>query len=710
MNRFHYIFLVSLLTAAYTIGYAQERRELALPVAETAEPAAMAAPVEPDLKKPEEVIGQLLLVEDSADQVLKLLEQMTDKIILRRQDLPVTEISFDSRGALTKREAVLALESLLTLNGVMLTDMGGRFMKAVPATNVNTHVPQMIGGSTLELDPSQQIYAKLFKLDYLNAEQAAAPLVQPMLSQNSSVIPFPKSNALLITDALINLQRIETILGEADAAQDVRESIQFIKLDFVQASEMQERIENLIEGPLRSYLEGNTSVTADERTNQLILITHPGNLDVIMEVIASVDVDAAPLTSSEVFQLRQAKAEEVVPIIEDIISGQKEGREEDAQVARENEQNNQRNNNNNPPTPPVNNTASSSTVEANSSLQFSNFVGLSADERTNSIVAYGTQQDLKTLRELIEKIDIPLPQVLIEALITQVNLNEKQTSGLDEFSLTYNNVTRQITDLVVGTAGGISIASLAQNTSGTPPPGFDFNDTSNFALSSAITPTNTDSDTKTLSAPRIIVSHNEEGIINVSRSQPIITSSLSSGVSDSLNTRSSVEFRDIGIQLSVTPLIGVDGTVQMVIEQTVENVIETVKIDGNDQPVIGKREATSTVSVKDGQIIVLGGLQENTETESNSYFPLIGRLPIVRDILGGSTEDYERSEIIIFIRPTVIKSPTEADRLANEYLDVIEESEEVREYLETNTTGDTYLEGSKFEKDKPLIRLNKPNF
>lgn len=58
----------------------------------------------------------------------------------------------------------------------------------------------------------------------------------------------------------------------------------------------------------------------------------------------------------------------------------------------------------------------------------------------------------------------------------------------------------------------------------------------------------------------------------------------------------------------------------------------------------------------------------------------------------------------------MIKSPTEADRLANEYLDVIEESEEVREYLETNTTGDTYLEGSKFEKDKPLIRLNKPNF
>ena len=88
----------------------------------------------------------------------------------------------------------------------------------------------------------------------------------------------------------------------------------------------------------------------------------------------------------------------------------------------------------------------------------------------------------------------------------------------------------------------------------------------------------------------------------MSRSQPIITSSLSSGISDTLNTRSSVEFRDIGIQLTVTPLIGVDGTVQMVIEQTIENVTGAVKIDGNDQPIIGKREATSTVSVKDGRL------------------------------------------------------------------------------------------------------------
>jgi general secretion pathway protein D len=591
---------------------------------------------------------------------------------------------------MTKREAVLALESLLTLNGIMLTDMGGRFMKAVPASNVSSQVPIMLAGSALGLDASQQIYAKLFKLDYLNAVEAGAPLVQNLVSQNSSVLPFPKSNALLITDALVNLQRIETILKDADRAQVVREEIKFIKLDFVQATEMQERIENLIQGPLKSYLEGNTSVTADERTNQLILITPPGNLAIIMDVIQSVDVDAAPLTASEVFQLRQAKAEEVVPIIEDIISGQKEGREEDAQVARENERANNANNrgNNNAPAVAVNApTPSAGFIEANSSLQFSNFVGLAADERTNSIVAYGTQQDLKTLKELIEKIDIPLPQVLIEAIITQVTLNEKQTSGLESFDFVYEGATNTFTDIATGTAGGISFSG------GT----ISMDNPSGFSLTTDITPTNTDSDTRVLSAPRIVVSHNEEGIINVSRSQPIITASTTSGVSTNLNTRSAVEYRDIGIKLTVTPLIGADGTVQMVIEQTVENVIENISIDGNDQPIIGVREATSTISVKDREIIVLGGLQENTNTDSNNYFPIFGRLPIIRSIFGTSTDDYERTEIIIFIRPTVLNKPEEAEALAEEYIENASEKEVIKTYLDEDTTGDLYLEGSKFE-------------
>ena len=701
MLRFISIISLSALFILASQGYAQDTdgsraRALASP---TVLPKGMITPAEPELEEPEAVVGEIMLVDDTANQVLVLLEQLTDKIILRRQDLPVSKFNFNSRGAMTKREAVLALESLLTLNGIMLTDMGGRFMKAVPATNVNSQVPIMLAGSSLELDASQQIYAKLFKLDYLNAVEAGAPLVQNLVSQNSSVLPFPKSNALLITDALVNIQRIETIFKDADRAQVIREEIKFIKLDFVQAVEMQERIENLIQGPLKSYLEGNTSVTADERTNQLILITHPGNLAIIMKVIQSVDVDAAPLTASEVFQLRQAKAEEVVPIIEDIITGQKEGREEDAQVARENERANNANNrgNNNAPAVVANTPASSAgIIEANSSLQFSNFVGLAADERTNAIVAYGTQQDLKTLKELIEKIDIPLPQVRIEAIITEVVLGENQASGIEQLGFKFNG-----TDLSFGTdiPASDDDNSIPSNVGGVFGSGFSLTGDTTAIFSAVLRASESDNNVRILSIPNIVISHNEEGVINVSESRPIITGSSSTlNNNSSTNVRSSVEFRDIGIQLTVTPLIGADDTVQMQVEQTVDNVAGNITIDGNPQPIIGRREATSTITVDSGEMIVLGGLQENRQGDSSSYFPLLGRLPIIKEFFGGENTEYSRTELVIFIRPTILTNKAERKKLTDETVAATPESEAIKSFLETGTTGRLYMEGSKFEE------------
>ncbi|MFL2832376.1 MAG: secretin N-terminal domain-containing protein [Coraliomargaritaceae bacterium] len=715
MLRFISIISLSALFIFASQGYAQDTdgsraRVLASP---TVLPKGMITPAEPELEEPEAIVGEIMLVDDTANQVLVLLEQLTDKIILRRQDLPVSKFNFNSRGAMTKREAVLALESLLTLNGIMLTDMGGRFMKAVPATNVNSQVPIMLAGSSLELDASQQIYAKLFKLDYLNAVEAGAPLVQNLVSQNSSVLPFPKSNALLITDALVNLQRIETIFKDADRAQVIREEIKFIKLDFVQAVEMQERIENLIQGPLKSYLEGNTSVTADERTNQLILITHPGNLAIIMKVIQSVDVDAAPLTASEVFQLRQAKAEEVVPIIEDIITGQKEGREEDAQVARENERANSANNRGNNNAPAVETIApasSSGIIEANSSLQFSNFVGLAADERTNSIVAYGTQQDLKTLKELIEKIDIPLPQVRIEVIITEVALDEQQGSGLSAFNAIFNdgpNANVAITsdsDTETAAAGDL-VLSLAGASSSAVQFG-------NFTLNAVLDIAESDSDIKILSTPTIVVNHNEEGVINVSESRPFQTASVQGVQTSGTNPyiRDQVEYRDVGIQLTVTPLIGVDGSVTMTIEQTVDTVRTKDEADAatvNTRPIIGKREANSTITVKDQEVTILGGLQENRKNLRTTYFPLIGRIPFIGDALSGDTVEYDRTELIIFVRPTILRTPGEANQMSLDKIEVIQGGDAVTEFLKTGTTGNIYMDGSHLEEEKEAKESKK---
>ena len=649
-------------------------------------------PLEPTVEDPDVVIDLLVLTDETAIQVIELLEQLTDKIILRRQDLPVTKINFNSRGPIKKSEAILALESLLSLNGIMLTDMGGRFLKAVPASNPSTQVPTMIHGSTQYLPSSQQIYAKLFKLNYLVADQSTTNLITSSLSPNHNLTIYPKSNALLITDALVNLQRIESLLKENDKPQAIRESVEFIKLEFVQAKDMESQLRSLIDGSLKSYLQGNTNITVDERTNQLILVTHPANLALIQSVIDNIDIDAAPLTASEVFPLKQAKAEDVVKIIDEIITGQRKSREDDARTA------NAKPNQPSPAPSPTPNSVSplapNANANSNASLQFSEFVGLSADERINAIVAYGTQQDLKTLETLIEKIDIPLPQVRIEAIITEVRLSEDQATGLSNFIINYDgsgflDSPRKLNFSNLDNEGD-KINPFIGTTTAIVSGKFSFEGILELAES--------DSDVKVLSTPSIVVSHNEEGTINVSESRPIVTGSQTT--LNSSNVRSNIEFRDIGIQLKVTPLIGADGSVQMEINQSADSVSGKTTIDGNEQPIIGKREANSTITVSDKEIAILAGLQQNEISDSGSYFPLIGRLPFLKNILSGTTKSYNRTELVIFIRPTIIRNPSQSSNLTKDILENYEEGKTIEGYLEDGTIREIYMKGSRLSPKK----------
>ena len=666
------------------------------------------SPLEPSVDDPDTIVDLLILTDDTSIQVLDLLEQLTGRIILRRQDLPPTKINFNSRGPLTKADAILALESLLSLNGIMLTDMGERFLKAVPATNPGSHVPSLIMGSTLEKDSSQKIYAKLYELDYLVADQTTTALITPLLSPNNNIVMFPKSNALLVTDALVNLQRVELILNETDQAQSVRESVEFIKLEYIQAKDMEAQLKSLIDGSLKSYLQGNTNVTIDERTNQIILVTHPDNLDVIKGVILNIDIDATPLTGSEVFQLKQAKAEEVVNIIDEIITGQRKEREDNAKTVKANNQGTQNQNNRNNQNPTQNNqnnkAATGNIVTSNASLQFSEFVGLAADERTNSIVAYGTQQDLKTLKVLIEKIDIPLPQVRIEAIITEVTLGEDQSSGMSVFNAVFNDSS------TAANSGGI--LTLGKNLtnvntgSATDGRALDIGGivTGNFTLDAILDLSEKDDKVKILSTPSIVVSHNEEGIINVSRSQPVVTGSISSATN--LSSRSTIEYRDIGLELKVTPLIGSDGSVQMEIEQKADILSkeEGPSVEDVTLPIVLKREANSTITVNDREVGVLAGLQQNKITVTKNYFPLIGRLPIINKILSSEEKNYDRTELVIFIRPTVVLNPNQSQELSKKFLDNFEEGPQVKSYIDSETLRKTYMEGSRLS---PKIKEKK---
>ena len=275
---------------------------------------------------------------------------------------------------------------------------------------------------------------------------------------------------------------------------------------------------------------------------------------------------------------------------------------------------------------------------------------------------------------------------MIETVISLVTLKDDNSFGISSLSFAYDGATNTFTEIALGTVSGVSITDGI----------IDIDNPDNFSLATAITSPNQNGDTKLLSAPSIVVSHNEEGTINISQSFPIITSTTTFNTSTG-NTNDSVEYRDIGIQLKVTPLIGADGTVQMVIEQTIENVVDTVKVNENDQPIIGKREATSTVSVKDGQIVILGGLQQNARINNNSYFPLLGSIPGLKKLFTAASDQFEKTEVIIFVRPRVLENPADTDRISREYIQNALEKTAIDQFLETDSTSNIYLDGSEID-------------
>ncbi|NBV79747.1 MAG: type II secretion system protein GspD, partial [Verrucomicrobia bacterium] len=317
--------------------------------------------------------------------------------------------------------------------------------------------------------------------------------------------------------------------------------------------------------------------------------------------------------------------------------------------------------------------AAATGTQQNGADEFSSMVTVIADVRSNSIVVSGTKDDLRLLHELIDKVDVVLPQVRIEVVIAEVTLTDNDSSGITALGMTVTNgKLTGVNGTLFGGAGGVTgvgSASAALAPNGTL--------TGIVNLGTSTTPTK--NDLHVLSVPAITTSHNKEGTIFVGESRPVITGTQSTAGTTGLVSSSTVSQRDIGIQLKVLPLIGKDGSVQLQVTQQVEDVLGTVTIDGNDQPVIGRRSTDSFVSAMSGEIIVLGGLQRANDTTTKNR---LGPIPIIGDILGGSSKTKTRTELLIFLRPYVLNNSAVDNLNAISRVDATPIAEQVHKHID----------------------------
>ena len=677
--------LLRLWLAAVTCGAGFVFAQPTPPPAATG--AAPAVPLLPTARKADsELLPSLQLADAPIDAVLDLLEMLTGRTVVRPQSLPPAQYTLQRKTPIPKDEAILVLETLLSLNQVGVVPLGDKLLKVVALAQVKMEAPALIPGSTLDLPPSGRVAAKFFQLEFLQSSEFMQQLPQ-ILTQGmgGGVVLFDRANAVLITDTISNLQRVELLLKQIDRPNAAMLKPKFYPLKFAKASDIVQRLQGILQGQKMAAqvgLNSTTTISADDRTNQVIIVADARLYAMFDDLIDKLDTKGDSNTHTEVFRLKAADCKTLTTLLNSLVNGEATA----AQKAGQQSQRGAQAAAMTTPTPvapnapPAVQQAAAQQAAAQSRLaralgasggdvaaEFSPYITIIADDRTNAIVVNGTLDDLRLIHELVDKIDIILSQVRIEVVITEVTLGDNDTTGIDALGLQITNnklvgISATLSSPALVLSGPIAAGGTTGSTYATLAPGgglFGYSLTGIINL--ATTPRK--SDTNILSVPTIVTSHNKKAQIFVGQSVPTISGYINSGTNNNSTVgagyTSTVNSTDVGITLTVTPLIGDDGSVQLDIQTSVNDVLSYTLIDGNNQPIIGKRTTQSYVTAKSGEVIVLGGLQRTARTKDTSR---LGPIPILGDLLGTRKTTKNRTDLIFFLRPMVLTN-TPADNV-----------------------------------------------
>ena len=685
-----------LICPLFLVGLCLTTLILSAQTPDVSSPPPPTAAVSPT-RAPEEMIDSIRLRDTPLDLVLASLEAWTGRVILRPQALPAAVVTLNITRPMPKSEAIRAVISVLNLNNIGVIEMGDKFLKVVALANqARTEAPEMIVGSTLDLPPSGKVASKIFELTYLKASDLAPQLNTTLNVQVGGAVFFTNTNAFLVTDSISNLQRIEQLLQTLDRPAPANFKPKFYSLRFAKASDLVTKIKLILQGPGQITFGNSTTLSPDDRTNQIVLIADPKQQTFYDELIAKLDVKADPNTRNDVIFLKHATAKDVATLLSTVITGQTAAQSKASGGAASR------------PQPPGNNAGANAPVVAaapavgfnntagNSTTEFSNLLTVASDDRSNAIVVSGTVDDIRLIKELVDKIDVILAQVRIEVVIAEVTLTDTDSSGIAALNLTASG--GKITGF--GATGAAELNSSGPSwtvTNGTVNP---------LAFNAALNTQGVKNRLKVLSAPTIVTTHNNAAEIIVGQSQPIITGSTSTPSTNggSPTTSSTVTYKDIAIDLKVTPLFGEDGNIQLKIDQQVNDILSTVTIDGNTQPIIGRRQATSFVNVQDGQMIVLGGLQRTKKEDDKTKLGFLFEWPIISWLLGARSHSDIRTELLLFIRPYVLHPETGAISTQKE-IDRLSDHEGINTYLKVT---DPNAPAPEPVSEKPAAKTTSP--
>lgn len=271
------------------------------------------------------------------------------------------------------------------------------------------------------------------------------------------------------------------------------------------------------------------------------------------------------------------------------------------------------------------------------------------DQNTNSLIVVTTPENAEMIKRILGQLDRIPEQVMIETMIVEATLDSSNKLGV-EWALAQ--------DKAFGNTGTTGNASTAFGI-GSTAQGFKYT-LAGGQLTALVNALQTDTKFQVLSTPKIFTSNNEQAEINISQRVPFVVSQRTDANG---NITYNYDFEDVGIVLTVTPRITSNGYVTMDVSQTANDLQGFTSFNA---PIVNQRQAETTVSVKDGETLILGGIIRSTVTATTNKVPLLGDIPLLGNLFKSTTKGNTKTELIVLLTPRVVRDPAEAERLRQE--------------------------------------------
>jgi general secretion pathway protein D len=308
-------------------------------------------------------------------------------------------------------------------------------------------------------------------------------------------------------------------------------------------------------------------------------------------------------------------------------------------------------------------------------------VTITADKLTNSLIIVASPIDFETMKDVIQKLDIRRRQVYVEAAIIEMSLTKSRELGFEFQSANFDKLNSNTTTVIGGTNfGGIGKAALQGPAAFAASSGlavaavkgtFTYNGTEFLNIGALLRALQSDSDVNVLSTPNILTSDNQKAEIMVGQNVPFTTGQTQNATTGSGSIFNTVERKDVGIKLSITPQISSDDTVRLDVNQEISDVVQASFLNPTGL-VTNKRSAITTVVVRDRETMVIGGLIRDNVTTSEDKVPFLGDIPLIGWLFKFKSTKVEKVNLILFITPYIIKNEEDAQYITNRKAEALE--------------------------------------